>query len=79
MELIIKLEDMKSLRETIELYRTKNEQLQALISRRENELYESKVTHSKVVAIEQTERSLNNNRQTKDIINSLHLSIKTND
>jgi hypothetical protein len=79
MELTIKLEDMKSLRETIELYRTKNEQLQALISRRENELYESKVSHSKAVAIEQAERPVNSNRQTKDIINSLHVTIKTND
>jgi len=79
MELTIKLEDMKSLRETIELYRNKNEELQSLITRKESELFESKLSQSKVAGNEQLERSMTNTRQTKDIINNLHLTIKTND
>lgn len=34
MELTIKVEEVKSLRETIELYRAKNEELQGLLSKK---------------------------------------------
>jgi hypothetical protein len=43
-------------------------------------LSDSKVlTHSKVVNADYLERSFVNNRQTKDIINNLHLTLKSND
>lgn len=33
---------MRSLKETLELYRSKNEELQMLLTRKDSELYESK-------------------------------------
>lgn len=80
MELTIKTEQMKSLKETIELYRNKNEELQSLIAKRETELFDSKIlSQSKVANAQYMERSMANNRQTKDIINNLHLTLKNND
>jgi hypothetical protein len=78
MEITIKLEDMKSLWETIDLYRVKNEELQSLVVQKESELYESKIIHSKA-PVEQMDRSVSNTRQTKEIINNLHTTIKSND
>ena len=66
------------MRETIDLYRAKNEELQALLSKKETELFESKVlTNSKVLPF--NEDAMNNTRQTKDIILSLQTSLKQND
>jgi hypothetical protein len=49
MELTIKGEELKSLKETIELYRSKNEELQNMLSRKESELFESKMlSNSKI-------------------------------
>lgn len=76
MELTIRLEEAKSLRETLDLYRSKNEELQALLSKRETELFESKVlSGSKVVQNTPEDPS----RQTKDIILSLQAALKQND
>lgn len=76
MELTIRLEEAKSLRETLDLYRTKNEELQSLLSKKETELFESKVlSGSKVVQITAEDPS----RQSKDIILSLQATIKQND
>lgn len=76
MELTIRLEEAKSLRETLDLYRAKNEELQALLSKRETELFESKVlSGSKVIQITTEDPS----RQTKDIILSLQAALKQND
>jgi len=41
---------MKSLKETIELYRNKNEELQSLIAKRETELFDSKILSQSKVA-----------------------------
>jgi chromosome segregation ATPase len=78
MELSIKVEELKSLRETIELYRAKNEELQTLLSKKETEIFESKILTSSKVNVSENE-PLSNTRQTKDIINNLHISLKQND
>jgi hypothetical protein len=39
MELAIQLDEMRSLKETLELYRLKNEELQMLLTRKESEVY----------------------------------------
>ena len=66
------------MRETIDLYRAKNEELQALLSKKETELFESKVlTNSKVLPF--NEEAINKTRQTKDIVLSLQTSLKQND
>lgn len=76
MELTIRLEEAKSLRETLDLYRAKNEELQALLSKRETELFESKVLSGSKVVQNTTEDP---SRQTKDIILSLQATVKQND
>lgn len=78
MELTIQVEEMKSLRETLELYRSKNEELQMLVTRKDSELYESKrLTNLKSSMVESEQHSTS--RQTKDIINNLHVTIKQSD
>ena len=78
MELTIKVEEGRSLRETIDLYRAKNQELQSLLSKKETELFESKVlTNSKVLSLPNEDPI--NTRQTKDIILSLQTSLKQND
>jgi hypothetical protein len=80
MEFTIKAEEIKSLKEMVDLYRGKNDELQSLLAKRETELEDSKVLgQAKQVNAEYLDRSMTNNRQTKDIINNLHLTIKGND
>jgi hypothetical protein len=79
MELTIKSEELKSLKETIELYRTKNEELQNMLSKKESELFESKMLSNSKIFSGEVEHNLNNTKQTKDIMNSLHQSLKQND
>ena len=43
MELNIQIDDFMSIRETLELYKNKNEELQVIINQKESELYESKM------------------------------------
>lgn len=68
---------MRSLKETLELYRSKNEELQMLLTRKDSELYESKRLSSLKASHLEPEPA--STRQTKDIINNLHLTIKQSD
>lgn len=63
------------MREAVELYKSRNDELQQSLSRKENDLYESKrVTGSKVLAYDY--EHLTNTRQTKDILTSLHTQLR---
>lgn len=77
MELTIQVEEIRSLKDTLELYRSKNEELQMVLTKKDNELYESKRLSSlKASNIEEQPATT---RQTKDIINNLHITIKQSD
>ena len=71
------MEEIRSLKDTLELYRSKNEELQMVLTKKDNELYESKRLSSlKASNIEEQPATT---RQTKDIINNLHITIKQSD
>lgn len=77
MDLAIKAEEVKSIKETLELYRSKNQELQGALSKKETELFESKVLSGSKVNY--SEDQTYNTRNSKDIIANLHISLKQND
>jgi hypothetical protein len=77
MELSIQIEEMRSLKETLELYRSKNEELQIQVTRKESESYEQRSFNplkGSGMSVDQVSA-----RQTKDILHNLHVTIKQSD
>ena len=72
LDLTLKLEELSSIKETIGLYKTKNEELSGKLTQRQNQLLETKMT--KIVIADTVPQSKN---PLKETINKLHETLNS--